>query len=353
MNNVILVAFITGLTAGGLSCFAVQGGLLSASIAQIIESVPRSKSGRGGRYQKKSYKARVARIPRAVLIRPILLFTLAKLAAYTVLGFLLGLLGSAFTFSPVLKGFIQIVIGVFLVGNALRMFNVHPIFRYFTFEPPAAVTRYIRRLSKRDDASITPLFLGAMTVLIPCGVTQSVMAIAIGSGNPWLGALIMFAFVLGTSPTFVGVSWLATNLGGVFQKYFYQVVAVIVLLLGLYTLDGGLGLAGSSVSVAGVIRESRSTESLAVVGNVARINARNNGYSPNRISLPADQPIELHLLTSRTRSCSRAIYIPDINVMQLLPESGDTIINIPAQSSGTKMQFMCTMGMYGGVLRFQ
>src|SRR5262245_61727483 len=33
----LIVAFITGLTTGGLSCLAVQGGLLASSLAKQIE----------------------------------------------------------------------------------------------------------------------------------------------------------------------------------------------------------------------------------------------------------------------------------------------------------------------------
>ena len=33
----LLVAFITGLTTGGLSCLAIQGGLLASSLAHQIE----------------------------------------------------------------------------------------------------------------------------------------------------------------------------------------------------------------------------------------------------------------------------------------------------------------------------
>ena len=33
----IILAFITGLTTGGLSCLAVQGGLLASCLAQQIE----------------------------------------------------------------------------------------------------------------------------------------------------------------------------------------------------------------------------------------------------------------------------------------------------------------------------
>ena len=33
----LIVAFVTGLTTGGLSCLAVQGGLLASSLAHQIE----------------------------------------------------------------------------------------------------------------------------------------------------------------------------------------------------------------------------------------------------------------------------------------------------------------------------
>jgi sulfite exporter TauE/SafE len=382
MFSLVVAAFITGLTAGGLSCFAVQGGLLSGSIAQQVEADTRAR----GQAAPVRSKRKPAPVPasRAQMIQPILLFMVAKLAAYTILGFFLGMLGSAFTFSPGIKGFIQIAIGIFLVGNALRMFNVHPIFRYFSFEPPSSVTRYIRRLSKRGDRAITPLFLGALTVLIPCGVTQSVMAIAIGTANPALGAVIMFAFVLGTSPTFVGISWLATNLGGMFQKYFYQVVAVIVLLLGLYTLDGGLALAGSPFSVSGMLRANRvraeipatapaglpaaapltgaspadsgsSTAGEPVLAQPTTFNITvfNDGYAPELLPLPANREIKLRLITDNIHSCSRAFYIPALNIMEVLPETGETIVTIPPQAPDTNMQFMCSMGMYGGFIEFQ
>jgi hypothetical protein len=35
--NQIIVAFVTGLTTGGLSCLAVQGGLLASSLGRQIE----------------------------------------------------------------------------------------------------------------------------------------------------------------------------------------------------------------------------------------------------------------------------------------------------------------------------
>lgn len=87
-----------------------------------------------------------------------------------------GWLGSFLTLSPLTRAFLMIAIGIFMVGNALRMFNVHPIFRYFSIEPP----KFITRVHPPSGAvSATPIFLGLLTIFIPCGVTQAMMATAL------------------------------------------------------------------------------------------------------------------------------------------------------------------------------
>ncbi len=151
--NQYLIAFITGLTTGGLSCLAVQGGLLASSLAHQIEQdmlaadcdsevssgLPRSQPGGKPRPATKFH-------PHTAL--PIALFLIAKVIAYTLLGFLLGALGTVLQLTPMMRAILLIVIGIFMVGNALRMFNVHPIFRFFALEPPKFVTRYIRKTAK-------------------------------------------------------------------------------------------------------------------------------------------------------------------------------------------------------------
>lgn len=359
MDSQIVASFLTGLTAGGLSCFAVQGGLLSGSFARQAEpSAPAVPPGRKAA-RKAALEAKPAGSPRDLALST-LLFLAAKLAAYTLLGFGLGWLGSIFTLSPVLKGVIQIAVGIFLVGNGLRMFNVHPFFRIFSFEPPSSVTRYIRKISKGNDRLATPLFLGALTVLIPCGVTQAAMAVAVGTGSPLLGAAIMAAFVLGTSPTFFGVTVLAASLAKVFQKTFLPIVATSVLILGLVSIDGALNLVGSPVSSATLWRAlsqpapaAAQSISSAPLSNEIKINVLDTGYSPAEFNAPAGQEIQVVLTTRNTRSCSRAFTIPALGIQLLLPATGEKVIKLPAQPAGTKLRFTCSMGMYNGVIRFQ
>ena len=89
----LIVAFVTGITTGGLSCLAVQGGLLASSLAHQIEQdyVEQVAQGKGNK------RSKVQTPVRSNSALPIFLFLVAKLVAYTLLGALLGLLGSYLT----------------------------------------------------------------------------------------------------------------------------------------------------------------------------------------------------------------------------------------------------------------
>ncbi len=388
----LLVVFITGVTTGGLSCMAVQGGLLASSIANQVEDdvkaqlqarppAPKGKKARRA-------QAAVAPLPpvRAQHIaRPIALFLAAKLVAYTLLGFLLGWIGSLIQLTPAMRGVLQIAIGVFMVGNALRMLDVHPIFRYFIFEPPKSVTRYLRRRAKTgSDDIITPLFLGALTVLIPCGVTQAMMALAIGSGDPLTGALIMFAFTLGTTPVFFALAYTASRLGSLLEARFVKVVAVVVLVLGLFSITTGLNLLDSPLSPNRLVNALRpaptpvvepsaslpfdpaaavditrqgaappvSVSGQADASNTVTIRADNDGYTPSLSRARSGEPVTLNLVTNKTFTCAQAFVIPSLGIERLLPDSGETPIPLPAQPAGSVLRYTCSMGMFTGEVFF-
>src|SRR5689334_21702 len=104
------LAFITGLTTGGLSCLAVQGGLLASSLERQMEQDLLNHPAPTGR---KSNKAVTAQPARSLTALPILLFLGAKIAAYTLLGFLLGALGSVLQMTITMRAILLIAIGVF------------------------------------------------------------------------------------------------------------------------------------------------------------------------------------------------------------------------------------------------
>lgn len=358
--NQIIIAFITGLTTGGLSCLAVQGGLLASSLEnqleqqldlQIEQELVARRAHRSGKK-----RAMILGHPRLAL--PILFFLTAKLVAYTSLGFLLGALGSLLQLNVITRAILMIAIGIFMVGNALRMFNIHPIFRYFSIEPPKFITSYIRRRAKKGESYFAPLFLGALTVFIPCGVTQAMMAVAVGTGNALQGAVLMFAFILGTSPVFFLVAYLTMQLGARLEKAFMRFVAIVLLFLGLISVNNGLNLVGSPLSFQNLTSvffaspPASNRTSSSPPGNTLLLNASNNGYSPQRLYAKAGEPILLNIVTDNTYSCARDFVIPSIGVEKLLPQTGTVPVTIPSQAVETVMRFSCSMGMYTGEIIF-
>lgn len=382
-TNVLGLAFITGVTTGGLSCLAVQAGLLATSVARQAETdvaaqlavhhVVAQRKKRSKRKltkeQRRSERAALATIAkpekpkRRNAASPIALFLGAKLVAYTVLGVFLGWLGSVLQLSPYSRAALQIGIGIFMLGTAARLFNLHPIFRYFVIEPPRFVTRYVRRYAKNSDSTVvTPIFLGALTIFIPCGVTQAMMVLAVGTGSPLLGAAIMFAFILGTTPVFFGLAYVATRLGEVLHTRFLQLAGAVVLILGLVSIEGGLNLMGSPYSFSNLL--NAASVSIAQASGAAEvaaqpdangaitINVYNTSYSPNLIKAPAGKPVSLTLVTNGTSGCTRAFVIPAIGLQRVLPQSGQTTVTIPGGAAHGNLRYTCSMGMYSGYFEF-
>lgn len=358
------VIFLTGLTTGGLTCLAVQGGLLATTLTKQV-ATPSAASPTKRRAKKRS-RSKGSEMLTGIQITqnvwPVVYFMSAKLLAYTLLGALLGALGSAIQITPVMRAVMQLLAGLFMLATALNMFNVHPIFRYAVIQPPKALTRLVRHQAKSQEA-FAPAVLGLMTVLIPCGTTQAMELLAVTSGNPIWGALTMFVFVLGTSPTFMVLGFLATRMRGKYQSVFAIGAAFAILFLGIVSLDGGLNLLGSPLAPSRVLASLTQPRVVSASAGIAQANvvdgaqelairAENYGYAPNYWSAQSGQPIRLRLLTNNSYGCTRAFVIPSLGIQEILPETGERIIDLPAQQPGT-LYFTCGMGMYNGAIVVQ
>lgn len=310
----IWLALITGLTTGGISCFAVQGGLLATSLTE--ENKKRST----------------------------LLFLGAKLFIYTVLGFMLGFLGASLNISPKVQGIMQIIIGLFMVATAARLLNIHPIFRYFVIEPPKFALRLMRNQAQAKSL-FTPLFLGALTVLIPCGVTQAMMLYAIGAGNPLLGSGIMFAFVLGSSPVFFLIGMASQELFK--KKAFNYFASTFIFIIGMISINSGQILRGSVHTFQNYWSVISNKKVESKTGNVINIEVTNRGYKADINTLKIGVPVKVNIKTNNVTSCARAFTIPDLNYFKLLPATGVETIEFTPKKLGN-LTFTCSMGMYSG-----
>lgn len=332
------VIFITGLTVGGLTCLAVQGGLL----ASVIAAKEEDEVGKGVN-------------PKNTVL-PTIAFLLAKLVAYTLFGFILGAFGGAIGISQTVQIIMQFVAGLYMTAVALNLLNIHPIFRYAVIQPPKFLTKRVRNQSKSKDL-FAPAFLGAMTIFIPCGTTLAMEALAISSGNAFAGAAIMAAFVLGTMPLFFGIGWITSILGDNFRDKFLRIAAMAVLYLGITSMNGSLIAAGSPITLQSVVEDvsiafgggsGTQNNNVATTQNV-EISITSRGYYPNYIKVKRGSLVTITLKSQDAYSCASAFRIPAWGISRnLQPNDTETITYTPNQVG--QVIFSCSMGMYRGVI---
>lgn len=321
------VIFLTGLTVGGLTCAAVQGGLLASAVTS---------------HHNKFW--------------PTAFFIAAKLVGYMLVGFLLGSFGANLQLSPTTTVIMQVIAGVYMVIVALDLLKVHPVFRYAIIQPPRFIYRFLKDESKSKEL-FAPALLGFLTILIPCGTTLAMESLAVVSGSGLLGAAIMGAFILGTTPLFLGIGMISSRLSGTLLK----LAAFVVIYLGLSSINGALVYANSPVTFQTILAnspiqidldgsDSQDTSGAPIVGGVqtASVTVLPNGYSPRYISLRQDVPAKITLNTTGQVGCTSVFRIPQLGITKRLPLKGSTEISFTPTTTG-KLTWTCGMGMYSGV----
>ena len=341
------VVFLTGISIGGITCLALQGGLLASVISAREEEDLQAQA------------------KRTHTILPTLAFLSTKLTGYIILGFILGLFGKSFSFTDTGRAIIQLVAGLYMIAIALNLFNVHPIFRYVVIQPPKFLTLYVRKKSKSKDM-FAPALLGLLTLVIPCGTTIAMETLAISSGNPFFGAAIMGVFILGTAPYFLGLGYLTAKLGDVFHERFLKIAAVALIYLGIVSINGTLNLINSpltletlweavpiEVNLNGTAENKESGgNSNAKIENgvqVADIAIEPYGYYPDYIRVEAGKPVKLNLKTAANLGCTSAFRIPQLGISKNLALNSSDSVEFTPQKPG-KIRWTCSMGMYSGTL---
>lgn len=371
----LLLVLLTGLTTGGLSCLAVQGGLLATAVVQREEQdleqvadetpleAPEPVVGRDGQVVRQDEFALAVERQRKILRKqaalhhnsaPVIWFLVAKLAVYTLLGAGLGWLGSQLQPSITMRGILQIAAALFMIATALHLLKVHPIFRYVMLQPPMFITRRIRNRAKSKDI-FAPAILGAMTIFMPCGITLAMQLLAINSGSAARGAAVMFAFVLGTSPLFFVLGVLAVRMGDALHDRFLKVAAVAVLGLGLWSADAALRIMGSPVSVAkaasAIVTATKPVSASIAADGVqeARINVEARSYRPNRYTIKAGKPARVVFANNGSQGCTSGLVWQD--QVYSLPVTGEKVFELEPREQGDDIDYVCAMGMYGGSIK--
>ena len=125
------------------------------------------------------------------------LFHIGRLGAFALLGGTLGTLGGSLTIPVHLMSALTMLLALVVLGLGFHIMGLWP--NAIRLRVPQRVVAHMDRL-KQSRGPAAPIFLGALTVLLPCGFTLSMQAVALGAGSFVGGAAVLGAFAVGTVP---------------------------------------------------------------------------------------------------------------------------------------------------------
>jgi sulfite exporter TauE/SafE len=221
------LVFIIGLVASVSSCIAVTGGLLVAVAAKYNEAI--------------------ANLTPMQRMKPHIYFNTGRILSYTLLGGVIGALGSALTLSPEINGLLTLIASAVMILLGLQMLKLLPALTRFLPTMPKLFAHFIHDLAERD-ANGGAFVLGAATFFLPCGFTQALQLYVLAKGSLTIGALTMLAFSLGTLPALLSLSAMSSFVTGTLQRHFLKFAGVLVIVLGISNIQYGLVLAGSTMN---------------------------------------------------------------------------------------------------------
>lgn len=323
-QNMGLVAlFVIGLITS-LHCIAMCGGInLSQCVSNKVDDGDNSKLKK---------------------LKPSFLYNAGRVISYTVIGGIVGALGSVMSFSGAAKGVIAILSGLFMVIMGLNMLNIFPWLRKFNPRMPKIFGRKINA-SKHNHG---PFIVGLLNGLMPCGPLQAMQIYALGTGSFINGALAMLVFSLGTVPLMFGFGAVSSFLSSKFTHKMMKVSAVLVMVLGIVLVSRGFNLSGISVLAAST--PTSSSNIAKVEGDVQVINTKftNGKYSP--IVVKKGVPVKwiINVTANDLNGCNNPVTIPKYNIKQVLVP-GDNVINFIPQDEGI-IKYTCWMGMISSTI---
>ncbi|MDR2295970.1 MAG: sulfite exporter TauE/SafE family protein, partial [Clostridiales Family XIII bacterium] len=286
--------FVVGLLTS-LHCVAMCGGLnLSRCIPQ-----PGEAAGEG----------------RLAALRPSFLYNLGRVIAYTAVGGAVGALGSVLTPTGVFRGAVQLIAGLFMIVVGLNMLGILPQLRRFAPRLPRGLAE---RIDAKKGNSGSPLIIGLLNGLMPCGPLQAMQLYALSSGGLLRGALSMLAFCLGTVPLMFGLGALGSLLGKRFTRKVVTIGASLVVVLGLSMFSQGFNLSGLSLDfLPGMGANGTADASLIAIEDgrqIVRSTLRPGSYPV--ITVRAGMPVEwtIDAPQGSINGCNKRFVIPEYGI---------------------------------------
>jgi sulfite exporter TauE/SafE/plastocyanin domain-containing protein/copper chaperone CopZ len=339
--------FIIGLFTS-VHCVAMCGGI---NLSQTLGA--RRPSGKFANTKRDTTLFEVPR-RRLALFLPSVLYNAGRVASYTMVGIIVGALGSVITLSGRFQGIVQLIAGVFMVIMGINMLGLFPGLRRLNLHLPA----FFGDTAKAPNKS--PLVVGLLNGLMPCGPLQAMQLYALSTGSPIRGGISMLFFSLGTIPLMFGLGALSSLLSGSFGRSFSVKVikagAVLVTVLGLTMFTNGWSLGGlpnpidslaafiNPYASASVDNSGAAFEPVLENGvQIVRTSLSSGRYAP--ITVQEGIPVRWIIDAPRgsINGCNNRMIIREYGIEYRFNEGENVIEFIPERTG--KFSYSCWMGM--------
>ncbi len=285
-------------------------------------------------------------------LKPSFQYNLGRVTSYTILGGIVGALGSVFSISLKGKALISLIAGVFMIIMGINMLGIMPILRKIMPRLPKSLTNKVD--DKRNCNG--PFIVGLLNGFMPCGPLQAMQLYALGTGSFTNGALSMFLFSLGTVPLMFSFGAFSSILSSKFTKQMMKISAMLVIILGFVMGNRGFSLAGINVADKILLpfginldQSGKSiTASIKDDYQTVTTTLESGRYEP--IEVYAGVPLKWTIIAEKgtLNGCNNEIVIPEYGKQQKL-ELGENIIEFTPKNAGT-ITYTCWMGMISSTI---
>ena len=333
------VALLVGVVASLSTCLAVVGAIVIA-FAETYQAAPGESAA-------------------SAVVRPNILFHVGRIATFAVLGGVLGLIGGELSISGRFMSVLTMTVAVFMLLLGLNILGFAPSLTRLGIKMPARLTSGLDRM-KTSRSPVMPLALGGLTFFLPCGFTQSMQIMALGSGSFVRGGLIMGLFAVGTLPVLftagITASWTRQHKVAIVQK----AAGLLVIAFALYTLSSGARLFGFTgritpgttvTTTPPVTTPPVTTPPVTVPSTSQRIemHIKYSGFVPAVLHVKKSASVTFAVFGDEVTGCTNRIIIPSLNISKDIG-LGENLITFTAPAASGSIPYSCWMGMVRGTI---
>jgi len=259
-----------------------------------------------------------------------LLYNLGRVLSYTLIGGLVGLIGSIFTLSNIANGIVILIASLIMLVMSFNMLGI------IDFKIPF---KKIGIKRKTRNAFIVGLLNG----LMPCGPLQAMQVYALSTGSFIKGALSMFLFSLGTVPLMILVGIFYNIVKGKGKIIVNKVASVLILILSIVMLNRGLITLG--IDISKLFNNYGNYTSAKIEGDyqVVEFDLEYNDYEDIIVQKGIPVKMIIHVDKKYLTGCNSELELRDFDKKVKL-EVGDNVIEFTPNQEGI-YTYTCWMNM--------